>query len=155
MLWIFILIASTSWGIQMSTHDICYYKEVDDCTGCNLKTTATDEAHFSSEKCWYLSYFLTKTYVVGTHLKRLGYFLMKTYVVGTHQKRLAEALLMSTHNICFCQEIRKILCGYLLLSVAMWRLRNYCALIGVYVVIRYIIEVCMYHANFKAIYGIH
>ena len=30
-----------------------------------------------------------------------------------------EALLMSTHNICFCQEIRKILCGYPLLSVAM------------------------------------
>ena len=26
---------------------------------------------------------------------------------------------MSTHNICFCQEIRKILCGYPLLSVAM------------------------------------
>ena len=26
---------------------------------------------------------------------------------------------MCTHNICFCQEIRKILCGYPLLSVAM------------------------------------
>ena len=26
---------------------------------------------------------------------------------------------MSTHNICICQEIRKILCGYPLLSVAM------------------------------------
>ena len=26
---------------------------------------------------------------------------------------------MSTHNICFRQEIRKILCGYPLLSVAM------------------------------------
>ena len=26
---------------------------------------------------------------------------------------------MSNHNICFCQEIRKILCGYPLLSVAM------------------------------------
>ena len=29
---------------------------------------------------------------------------------------------MSTHNIYFCGEIRKILCGYPLLSVAM----NYC-----------------------------
>ena len=29
------------------------------------------------------------------------------------------ALLMSTHNICFHGEIRKILCGYPLLSVAM------------------------------------
>ena len=26
---------------------------------------------------------------------------------------------MSTHNVSFCQEIRKILCGYHLLSVAM------------------------------------
>ena len=26
---------------------------------------------------------------------------------------------MSTHNVCFCGEIRKILCGYPLLSVAM------------------------------------
>ena len=26
---------------------------------------------------------------------------------------------MSTHNICFREEIRKILCGYSLLSVAM------------------------------------
>ena len=26
---------------------------------------------------------------------------------------------MSTHNICFCREIRIILCGYPLLSVAM------------------------------------
>ena len=28
---------------------------------------ATDRALFSSEKCWYLSYFITKTYVEGTH----------------------------------------------------------------------------------------
>ena len=28
---------------------------------------------------------------------------------------------MSTHNICFCGEIRKILCGYPLLSVAMFK----------------------------------
>ena len=26
---------------------------------------------------------------------------------------------MSTHNVCFCKEISKILCGYPLLSVAM------------------------------------
>ena len=26
---------------------------------------------------------------------------------------------MSTHNICFWREISKILCGYLILSVAM------------------------------------
>ena len=28
---------------------------------------ATEKALFSSEECWYLSYFSTKTYVVGTH----------------------------------------------------------------------------------------
>ena len=32
---------------------------------------------------------------------------------------LAEALLMSTHIICCRGDIRKILCGYPLLSVAM------------------------------------
>ena len=28
--------------------------------------------------------------------------------MGTHLKRVTEALLTSTHNICFCLEIRKI-----------------------------------------------
>ena len=28
---------------------------------------AKDKALFSSENCWYLSYFSMKTYVVGTH----------------------------------------------------------------------------------------
>ena len=28
---------------------------------------------------------------------------------------------MSTHNICFCQEIRKILCRDPLLSIAMYK----------------------------------
>ena len=32
---------------------------------------------------------------------------------------LSEVLLMSTHNICFHGEIRKVLCGYPLLSGAM------------------------------------
>ena len=32
---------------------------------------------------------------------------------------LDENILMSTHNICFRREIRKILCGYPFLSVAM------------------------------------
>ena len=32
---------------------------------------------------------------------------------------------MSTHNICFCGEIRKILCGYPLLSVAMQTCGSY------------------------------
>ena len=35
-------------------------------------------------------------------------FLHENICCGTHQKRLGEALLMNTHNICFCGEIRKI-----------------------------------------------
>ena len=27
--------------------------------------------------------------------------------LGTHEKRLTKELLMSTHNICFCAEIKK------------------------------------------------
>ena len=41
-----------------------------------------------------------------------SYFSMKTYVLGTHLKHLAEALLTSTHNICFHGGIRKLLSGY-------------------------------------------
>ena len=36
--------------------------------------------------------------------KYLSYFSMNMYVLGTHQKCLIEALLMSTHNICFQGE---------------------------------------------------
>ena len=37
---------------------------------------------------------------------------------------------MSTHNICFCLEIRKIFCGYPLLSVAMINYVNFCQKAG-------------------------
>ena len=50
-----------------------------------------------------------------------SYFSTKTYVVGTHQKHLAEALLLSTHNICFCGEIRKIFTRYPPLSRPMYK----------------------------------
>ena len=33
-----------------------------------------------------------------------SYFSMKTYVVGTHYKRLGKALLLSTHNICLMEK---------------------------------------------------
>ena len=29
---------------------------------------------------------------------------IKTYVVGAHSNRLGEAILMSTHNICFMKK---------------------------------------------------
>ena len=37
-----------------------------------------------------------------------SYFSTKIYIVGTHEKRLGEALLMSTYNIYFYGEIRRI-----------------------------------------------
>ena len=44
------------------------------------------------------------------------FFFTKMYVVVL----IRRASLMSTHNICFCVEVRKILCGYTLLSGAMF-----------------------------------
>ena len=47
------------------------------------------------------------------HIRRVfgnnfAYFSIKKYVVGTHKNRLGEAFLMSTHNICFYGEQKKI-----------------------------------------------
>ena len=36
-------------------------------------------------------------------------FLLKTLIVGTRQNRLSEAILTSTHNLCFRAKLRKIL----------------------------------------------
>ena len=38
-----------------------------------------------------------------------AYFFIKTYVVGAHSNRLAEAILMSTHNIGFYEDLTKII----------------------------------------------
>ena len=34
-------------------------------------------------------------------------FLLKTYIVGTRYNRLIDAVLTSTHNLCFRAKIRK------------------------------------------------
>ena len=39
-----------------------------------------------------------------------------TYVLGEHKKRLIETFLLSTHNICFGSEIRKLYFCYTLLT---------------------------------------
>ena len=44
---------------------------------------------------------------------------MKTYIMGTRKKYLGDVFLMNTHNVWFHREIRKILCGYPLISEAM------------------------------------
>ena len=38
-----------------------------------------------------------------------AYFFIKTYVMGAHYNRLAEAILMSTHNIGFYEDLTKII----------------------------------------------
>ena len=38
---------------------------------------------------------------------RFFLFLLKTLIVGRHKNRLIEAVLMSTHNLCFREKKRK------------------------------------------------
>ena len=61
---------------------------------------------------WHKTQLLIRCFFSIQKYFYFSYFSMKTYVMGTHKKRLAEALLMSTHNICFLGEIRKIFTGY-------------------------------------------
>ena len=77
------------WNSKLSTRVIL------DLWSIKVKKKWLNGLKKSTQKYWYFSYFS-----------------MKTYILGTHQKRLAEALLMSTHNICLHGEIRKILPGY-------------------------------------------
>ena len=41
---------------------------------------------------------------------------VKTYVLGAQKNRLIETVLLSTHNICFGREIRKLNFCYALLT---------------------------------------
>ena len=49
-----------------------------------------------------------------------SYFSTKMYVVGTPEKRLSEALLMSTHNICFLGEKKNKKKNFTWLSRLIW-----------------------------------
>ena len=55
-----------SAGSQMDMFESEYFT-VDTSIDIHSPGIATDKALFSSENCWYLSYFSIKTYVVGTH----------------------------------------------------------------------------------------
>ena len=46
----------------------------------------------------------------------MSYPLVLTYVLGAQKNRLIETVLLSTHNICFGCEIRKIFFCYALLT---------------------------------------
>ena len=63
-------------------------------------TLAPDKVLFSTEKCRYFILFLYE------------------YVYDSHEKCLAKVLLMSIPYICFRGELRKLSCGYFLISGA-------------------------------------
>ena len=67
-------------------HRICPSKRIVMCT-CNMFIKAPDKSGYSDHN------FLISP---------------QKHIVGTHQKCLSETLLMSTHNICFSGEIRKV-----------------------------------------------
>ena len=70
-------------------------------------TIATDKALFSSEKC-----YLYDIFIVSQQKLCCGYSLEAPRRGASYEY----------HNICFRREIRKILCGYPLLSVAILNL---------------------------------
>ena len=85
----------------------------------HISSIALDKMHFSIQKYWYFSYFSTKTYVVGTHLKCLvEVLLMSTHNhmfswrnkknICTHMLWVLIRNAMARHFRCFCGEIRKI-----------------------------------------------
>ena len=51
---------------------------------------------------------LIRCFFQSRNIEIFSYFPKKTYVVGPHYRRLAKMLLMSTRNIGFRGEIRKI-----------------------------------------------
>ena len=46
----------------------------------------------------------------------LSYSLLLAYILGAQKNRLIETVLLSTHNICFGWEIRKLFFWYALLT---------------------------------------
>ena len=62
--------------------------------------------------CRYNISFSKVFYIFKQEVLIFSYFSMTTCVVGIHLKGLAEELLMSTHNIYFHREIKKMLHGY-------------------------------------------
>ena len=84
---------------QARTTRVCSYSLNTHCINHVVSTSprrriTTDKAFLSTKK--YCIFYLS-------------YVSIKSYVMGTHKKRLAEALLMGTHNICLQVEVRKTL----------------------------------------------
>ena len=58
-------------------------------------------------------------------MQLFSYPAIKTYVLGAQKNRLIEMVLLSTHNICFGLEIRKIIFSYAHLSGGLLLLLNF------------------------------
>ena len=100
------LICKFAKVILMSTQHVCFDKDVRKITAlCGRKKSLVSQQQIRR-------FF---------HPKNADIFLTspRKHMLWYSLKVLGEALLMSTHNICFRGEIRKILCGYPFLSVAM------------------------------------
>ena len=57
---------------------------------------------------------------LSVKLSIFSYTSVLTYVLGAQKNCLIETVLLSTNNICFCKEIRKINCDKALLISGRW-----------------------------------
>ena len=70
---------------------------------CRPVCTSSSKCKQSSQaQCQQIGQFSTEKFPL------FSYFSTKTYVVGTHKKRLNEVLLTSTHNIPFSLRSRHL-----------------------------------------------
>ena len=53
---------------------------------------------------------------MSVKLELFSYPLIQAFVLDAQKNRLIETVLLSTHNICFCLEIKKIVFQFALLS---------------------------------------
>ena len=71
--------------------------------------------HIISEKAVSIKFFLFPFQNIPCEYSlEVPFHPSKTYVVGTHYKRLAKVLLMRFHNVCIYGEIRKNIKTYVL-----------------------------------------
>ena len=97
----------------MSTHNICFCGEIRKLLcGYPLLSVAMHSGPGLHCSQWMI--IAPDKVLFFFHPKSMDIFLIlpQRHVMSTHQKHLREALLTSTHNICFCEEIRKILSGW-------------------------------------------
>ena len=92
---------------QRKTWSVCADVQAD--LGLRCSQITPEQKLFFQPKCTLifsnqivLLFFPTKVY------SYFFYVSTKIHPVCTHLKCLTEVLLMSTHNVCFCGEIRKI-----------------------------------------------